>query len=414
MFFNGNMSIWILAFMVIAAATLAGWRQGAIRASIATIGIPIATLLATTVGKLVQPLLTHVGASNLIVAWAIAPVIGFILVSIAFALAAQWVHKRVEHFYRYNAGDLRQALWERLNSRVGICIGVLNGAMYFVLASFFVFNLAYLTVQADVNGKAPIPLRLASQLGNDLQATGFSRTASAVDTLPETYYQLSDLMGFLVQNPQAAPRLAEYPAFTSLWERDDMQTLVQDSTLTDALRTGASLGDIIENPNVKSFIQNKAQTKLLIGILETNLTDLKDYLKTGKSAKYDSEKIIGLWDFNPSVSVAWLRQSNPKIPASEMRTIRAWVTQAYANTRVLATGDNQVFIKNLPRLKNNGPGQPPTTEYNNWKGDWSESAEKYDLHLTFSGEDKFFTATAEEVRLTIKDGKNLLIFDRAN
>lgn len=414
MFFNGGMTIWILALLVIGAAALAGWRQGAIRAGIATIGILFAALLAAPIGKLVQPLLPHVGASNPIAAWAIAPIVGFILVSIAFAVAAQPVHKRVEHFYRYDAGDLRQALWERLNTRVGICIGVLNGAMYFVLVSFFVFNIAYLTVQAGVNGKPSLPLRLASQLGNDLQTAGFSRTASAVSTLPEKFYQLSDLAGFLAQNPQAATRLAEYPALTSLWERDDMQPLVQDSTLTNALLTGASVADIMEDPNVKSFLQNKEQTKLVVGILQTNLADLKDYLQTGKSAKYDSQKIIGLWEFNPAVTVAWMRQSNPKIPASEMRTIRAWMTQAYATTRLLVTGDNQVFLKNFPRLKNNGPGQPPTTEYNNWKGDWSENGDKYDLHLTFSGEDKFFTATAEEVRLTVKDGKNLLIFDRAN
>jgi len=96
-----------------------------------------------------------------------------------------------------------------------------------------------------------------------------------------------------------------------------------------------------------------------------------------------------------------------------MRYIRAYMVQAYANTYVLVASDGQIFIKNMPRLKNNGPGQPPTIEYENWKGDWSESGDKYDLHLTFNGEDKFFTATAEEVRLTIKDGKNLLIFDRA-
>ena len=65
--------------------------------------------------------------------------------------------------------------------------------------------------------------------------------------------------------------------------------------------------------------------------------------ETGKSAKYDSEKIIGRWEFNPAVTIAWLRQSSPKIPASEMRWSAPGWTQAYAQTRVLVTGDNQIF-----------------------------------------------------------------------
>jgi len=89
------------------------------------------------------------------------------------------------------------------------------------------------------------------------------------------------------------------------------------------------------------------------------------------------------------------------------------MTQAYASTRVLVTGDNQLFVKSLPKLKIN-PGQPPTTEHNDWKGDWSANGASYDLHLTLNSEEKFMTATAEDIRLSVKDGKNLLIFDRAD
>ena len=413
MIFNGGMSIWILAFLVMASGALAGWRQGAIRAAFALAGILFATLLAVPVGKMVHPILPHVGASNPLVAWALAPLVGFILVSIVFAVAAQPVHKKVEVFYKYNAGDLRLALWERLNSRLGICLGLLNGALYFVLISFVIFNLTYLTKQVAVAPQQPLAIRLANQLGGDLEANHLSRLACAVGKLPPLYYQFADLSGLLMQNPQIGPRLTEYPALTSLWERDDMQALVTDATLTNALASGATLGEIFNDPNVQTFLKDRDQTKMIVGILTNNLEDLTEYLKTGKSAKYDGQKIIGRWEFNPKVTVAWLRQNHPKIPASEMRSARAWMTQAYAQTRVLATGDNQVFIKGLPHLKPVA-GQPPTTEYNNWKGDWTQTGTNYDLHLTFNGEEKFMTATAEDLRLSLKDGKNLLIFDRSN
>jgi hypothetical protein len=168
----------------------------------------------------------------------------------------------------------------------------------------------------------------------------------------------------------------------------------------------------MNNDSVRTFFINKDQTKLVVGILQTNLADLTEYLKTGKSAKYDGEKIIGHWEFNPAVTLAWMRQSRPKMPASEMRSLRAWMTQAYAQTRVLVAGDNQVFIKSLPRVKAEA-GQTPTTEYGDWKGDWTANGTNYDLHVTLAGEDKFLTASAEDLRLTVKDGKNLMIFDRA-
>jgi uncharacterized membrane protein required for colicin V production len=413
MFFNDGMSIWILAFLVMTCTALAGWRQGAIRAAFSAVGILIAALLAVPVGHLVHPLLPHLGASNPILAWALAPVVGFILALIPFKVAAHFVHQRINVYYKYKAGDLRLSLWERLNTRLGICVGLLNGAAYFILATFFIFNLAYWTVQTAVAQDQPIWIRLVNRLGNDLQSTGLSRPADAVGTLSPENYQLADLAGFLMQNPKVGPRLATYPALTSLWEQDNMQPLVTDSSLANALNAETPLGDILYNPSVLSLMANPELSHQGLGILLTNYDDLTAYLKTGNSAKYDGEKIIGRWKFNPAVTVAWLRQDQPQIRASEMRAIRAWMAQSYAKTRILATGDNQVFVSNLPQLKKQAP-QGATTELVNWKGDWSHDDTNYTIHISFNGEDKFLIAKAEELRLTLKDGRNLLIFDRAN
>ena len=352
MIFNEGMTIWLLAILLMAAVSLAGWRQGAIRAAIAFVGIIFAALLAVPLGKLVHPLLPHLGASNPIMAWALAPVCGFILGSIPLMIVGLKVHQRVEHFYKYQAGELRQALWQRLNTRLGICIGLMNGAAYFVLISFFIFNLTYWTTQMTATAASqPWTIRLVNKLGEDLQATGFARTASAVGTLPPTYYKLADLSGLLLQNPQLGARVADYPGLTSLWQREDMQSLVTDPVLTNALVSGASLGAVANAPAVQSLLANKELSKQLWGILTNNLDDFPAYLQTGKSVKYDGEKIIGNWEFNAGVSFAWLRQNQPKTPASEMRNIRAWMTQAYAQTHLLMTGDNQIFIRSLPRLK---------------------------------------------------------------
>jgi|SRR5665213_917038 len=414
MIFNCGMSIWILAVLILAAVALAGWRQGGINAAISFAGILFAALLAVPVGKMIHPLLPHLGASNPIVAWALAPLFGFILVSTVFKIVAFAVHRKADVYYKYKAGDLRQALWKRLNSRLGICIGLLNGAAYFVLVCFVIFNLSYWTTQAvSASEQQPALIRLTNRLGNDMQSTGIARAATAVGTLPPMYYQLADLSGFLMQNPQTGGRLADYPALASLWERDDMQALVNDATLTKSLASGATLGDIFKEPPVQDFLKNKELTTLVWGILDSNMNDLTNYLQTGKSAKYDGQKILGRWQLNVNVTLVWLRQANPKIQPKEMGAVRALWSQAYAQTTVLVTADNQVFVKNLPKFQSQ-PGQPLFLP-ENWNGDWSLDGSNYTLHITLNGQDKFLNATTDDgVRLSVKDGRTLLVFNRVD
>jgi hypothetical protein len=291
----------------------------------------------------------------------------------------------------------------------------MNGAAYFVLVSFFIFNLTYWTTQMTAKApNQPLIVRLVNQMGLDLQSTGFAKTASAVGTLEPINYKLADLAGLLLQNPQLGPRLAEYPGLASWWQRDDMQSLVNDPVLTNAAVSGASLGDIVNAPSVQGLLADKKLSKEAWGFLTNHLDDLTNYLQTGKSPQYDGEKILGNWEFNAGVTLAWLRQDQPKMPASEMRSIRALWTQAYARTTLLLTGDNQLFIRNLPKFvpqpqQNELPFQPQ-----NCKGDWSRDGTNYTLHFSFSGEDKFLSGTTDGLRLTLKDGRNLLIFDHAD
>jgi hypothetical protein len=415
MIFNDGMSIWILAILVMAVVALAGWRQGGIRAAFYFFSLLLAALLAVPLGKLFHPLLPHLGVGNPVTAWALAPVFGFILGSIPLMVAAQMVHHRADHYYKYQAGDLRQALWLRLNSRLGICLGLLNGAVYFVVLSFYIFNFAYWTTQLTATtASQPLLVRLVNSLGNDLESTGFARTANAVGTLPPTFYQLADFSGLLMQNPQLGPRLANYPGLTSLWQRDDMQPLVTDATVTNALASGASLGDIMNASSVQSLFANKDLSKQLWGILQADLDDLSAYLQTGSSAKYDGEKILGNWNFNASVTLAWLHQNQPKIPANEMLAIRQLWTEAYGQTTMLLTGDNQLFIKSLPKFEAQPQKGQPAFQPEDGKGDWSLDGTNYSLHVTLNGDEKYMNATTDGLRLTVKDGRNLLIFDHVD
>jgi hypothetical protein len=406
MVFIVGMTIWILALVLLAACIALGHKLGAINAAFTFVGIVLAGLLAAPLGGLFKHLLAHAGIHNETMAWAIGPIVAFCVVLGLFKAAGFFVHRKVEVFYKYKAGDLRLALWERLNARLGACIGTLNGTAYLVLVSFVIYNFSYWTVQVAPSDNETRTTRFINHLGEDLQSTGLDKAGHSLVVMPENFYKVADLAGLICQNPQLSDRLARYPGFISLVESDPFQQLAQDNDLTAAWNAHAPMGQLLNDPQIKTLMQNNQLLDTVWATVQTNLDDLIAYLKTGKSAKYDGEAILGRWDFDVNTSVAMLRQAQPNIPSKEMREIRALWTHGFEDTTFVAAGDGQAFLKNLPDFKSKPPA--PAT----WKGSWTENGTNYDLSLASNGENKPMTAQIGGGRLTLKDDKNTLVFDR--
>ena len=383
-----------------------GLRQGAIRAAFSFVGIVFAVLLAVPVGKLFKPLLPHLGVHDAILVWAIAPVIAFALILAAFKVAAFFAHHKVEMFYKYKAGDLRLSLWERLNSHVGACIGLLNGAAYFILICFLIYGFTYWTTQM-ASDDDPKLIKIVNRMGNDLQSTGAIKIAQAIGDLSPSYFQLADLGGLLYQNNALADRLASYPLFLSLAERDEFKQLGQDADFQNGWKNRAPIGALMKNDHAKAILQNDDLRSQIFGMVRTNFSDLTNYLETGKS-KYDSEKILGRWDFNVGVSLAMVRQSQPKISSNEMKALRAMWLESFAQTTFVASGDGQAFLKNLPDFTK----QPPASE--TWTGEWTADDTNYDVTLSVNDARKSMTGETDGERLTLKDDQNTFVFDREN
>ena len=152
--------------------------------------------------------------------------------------------------------------------------------------------------------------------------------------------------------------------------------------------------------------------------MQENFDDLVAFLKTGHSEKYASEKIVGRWDFNIAATTSKLLESRPVISSREMRALRVWVSQSYTNTSFVAGADRQAFLKNLPHLKpqpptpKGQPAAPPATETASWQGRWKSDGTAYDLELSSSGKKQSMPAEVDGDRLTIKDDRTTLVFDR--
>src|ERR1041384_6749322 len=166
-----GMTIWLLALVWLAILAGLGFRQGAIRVAFSLLGILLGVLLAGPLGHLIKPLFIAVGLKNPMIVGPLAPLLAFIVLSLIFKGIALAVHQKVDVYFKYKAGDLRLALWERLNHRLGLCLGLLNGTLYLILISFVIYAMSYWTFQMSSAETDPWLIRRLNGLGQDLHST---------------------------------------------------------------------------------------------------------------------------------------------------------------------------------------------------------------------------------------------------
>jgi hypothetical protein len=357
-------------------------------------------------------LLKPLGVKSPIILWLLPPLLAFCLVNAAFKFGALFVHKKVEVFYKYKASDLKLLLWERLMSRLGLCLGVLNGAAYLVLLSFVLYALGYWTIQVGAPDQARWPVKLLNRLAWDLDRTGFVKTARAMDPFPEHYYQAADLAGLIYQNTLLEARLSRYPAFLILGENAALQKLGEDTAFSDLRLKQAPLGAVLKNPNVEAILLDAALKTEIWSIVEPNLADLQSYLKSGISQKYSSERIYGRWNLNASASAAAMRRVKPNMSSREMARVRAALQAAFANARLIAGTDNVLIAKNFSGASGEADPNTPAASGGSARGEWKAGTEKYRLSFQQDGKELKLDAEVQGERMTITGLAYPLVFDR--
>jgi len=390
------MTIWLLGLILVASVAALGYRQGAIRVGFAFFGIVLGALLASPIGHLVSRLLGALGVKDPVMLWALGPVLAFIVISSALKVAGAAVHHKVDVHYKYHAGDLRLALWERLNHRLGVCLGALNGTAYAILLSLVIYVPSYVTYQYSTPGQDPKWMAFLNQLGHDLQSSGMNKVAAAIDKTPQTLYDLADLGGTLYRTPLSQARLANYPAFLSLSERPEFNDLAS-GPFTEAWARQDPINKLFANNAMQSIRGNPELLKTIWDTTADNLSDFRHYLATGKSATYDPITILGRWQFDVGASVAALRRAKPNIVASEMQKVRRYVEAAFSKTRLVAKPDHKISVRDVPPQRVSSPAGG-SVGLLNYTGQWQEAGNKYQLSFNSMQ----FPATVEGDRMTIK------------
>jgi hypothetical protein len=335
------MSLWILAIGLLAVFAGIGFAKGAIRMAISFLGLIFALMVAVPFGRALKPVMGTIGIVNPAWVAVVPPIIAFAIVYLVVMGLSFFAHHKIYIRYKYKHDDVDRIRWETMNRHVGAAIGVVTGAVLFFAISGLIYAAGYLTVQVSAEDNNPAWIKFITSARQDMADSGFDKVAAKFQPAPKIFYDTADVLGLLYHNRLLQSRLANYPYFLSLGERQEFQDMGNDKEFNDLIYGKAPVTTLIDNAKIQWMLGNAELIEYLKG---TDINDLKTYLKTGKSPKYEAQDIIGVWNLDKDAVVTYVRKANPDIKAKELRMLKA----AFANipnVSILAFPDKKMVVK---------------------------------------------------------------------
>jgi hypothetical protein len=394
--------VWLIAFLCLGVVALTGYYQGPIRAGFSLFGILFGALLAGPLSPLTKHLLPVFGLSHPVWQIFVPQAIAFIIVLVIFKIAGQVVHSKLSLHFKYKADEKRLIAWQRLYSRLGFCVGLLNGSIYFFLLMIPIYVGGYFTTEAASGASDPAGAQFLTRTRAEIHAQHLDRAVAAYDPTPVQVYQAADIVTLVLHNPLLEDRLSHYPPFLTLGERPQFQDLANDVTLQQMIQSQSKISDVLNYPKIQAIITNSALTQEIYSTLGSDLGDLQEYLISGKSPKYDGETILGVWTIDPSETLTRARKRHSLTPVQTMG-LRDDLFPIINGLTLTATTDNELILK-----KGSPSGSTPSVVAT---GTWKKDGE-YQVTLPGSKpETTEIKIEGDSILLLPKDGE-VLVFNK--
>lgn len=407
------MTIWIVVLVLLASVTALGYRQGAIRVAFSLVGILLGLWLALPLAPWLKPVMGWIGVQHPVWAAVLPPVIVFWIINGLFKAAAFQVHRKVDVHFKYHVVDLQRILFERLNARLGACLGLINGTVYALLVCLGIWMAGYWTLQVASPEGDRWSMRLVNRLARDLEQTGLYRAVCALDPLPKAYYDAADFVGLVFHNPMLEARLARYPGLLELLDRPEFQPFAQDVSWSQLRQSRAPVHELMAHPGLSLILGNYDLLREIWAALEPDLPDVMAYLETGRSAKYEREPILGVWAFDFRTAFQLYRKVNPRMTPLQLREARKHLSGIFLNTSLLAAPSGYVALKNYPVSRPPRPGETgPSTEHRTLTGRWRLENGHYTIQVQQDGQTVEWPVEVTTDALQIPTANPPLAFER--
>ena len=395
--------VWIIALLCMGLVGLAGSRRGPICAAFSLLGLLFGLLLARPLSPLAGHLLPILGLHHPLWQLFMPGVIAFLSVLILFKIVGGVLHGKMTRYFKYQKDERLYFRWERFYNRLGFCVGILNGAVYFFILMLPVYVAGYFTTEA-ADAEVPAGLRLLSTLRAELHDSRLDRLVAAYDPIPPAIYQAADIIDLVRHNPLLESRLAHYPPLLALGQQKEIQDIASDAALQEMIQRQAKISDILNHPKIRAIVTNAAVSGQFRRLLGDDLTDLQQYLATGKSPKFDGEKILGVWNLDVRATLAEERRRLPEMSPRQIAALHTTLVPLMSGFALWATPDQQIILTKL----NPNSGQPTPIG----QGTWKKADNAYEVTLPDNKPDTVAVTPAEGGALQFPRDGHILIFNK--
>jgi len=400
--------VWIILLLCLGLVGAAGYYQGPVRAGFAFFGLLFGTMLAGPLSPLTQRVLELIGFHH--PAWNIfAPqVLAFLIVLTIFKIAGQVAHQKVAVYFKYKVDDKTLYRWQRVYARLGACVGLLNGAFYFLLLTLLIYSAGYFTTEVAGGEGDPVGARFLTDTRANLHALNMDRVLATYDMVPANVYEAADAAALVLHNPLLISRLEHYPPCLELAEHGEFKDLGHDVQFQQMIAAQNKIIDILNYPKIHAMLTNAAIVSSVRGILADDLDDLTNYLVTGQSPKYDPEIILGIWNIDRAATIDQVRKRQPGITPTKLRLKEEELFPLSQGLSLTAMPDHQVI------LKQPNPNNSEITIVA--AGTWKNDANTYQINLPGSLPESFEVEFEQSNRMFlpkfVKENKYILAFDK--
>jgi hypothetical protein len=349
------MLMWVLAVVLVGGFAALGFQLGGVRSVVTFVGALLGLALAGLLGGLLAPLLPKLGVVSQ--AWLlILPAIsGFGLVWLISLGASFAVHRPVELHFKYREDDTTRQAFERMNQAIGMFVGMLTGVILLFAVGKPIYGKGYLTTQLGSENE-PAPLGYLNSIRVGMAQTGWDRTFAPLDRTPSKFYAVADVLGLIYANPALTNRLVDYPPFLKLAESQDVIDMLGDPEYMKLFQDQAGLTAILNHAKTQGLLNNG---EFVDTVSKVELSDLQKFLETGKSPKYDDERLLGRWRVDMAAIVTDARRKRVNLALADLKNLRMVLNALLGQASLTVYPEGQFALRVPPPVL---PAAPAATE----------------------------------------------------
>jgi hypothetical protein len=395
--------LWIIALAFIGVAGMAGYYRGPICAAFSFVGLIFGIVLAGPLSPLTRHLLPLLGFHHAVWNLFIPGALALVIVLIIFKIVGNTLHQKMCIHFKYQRDERLFIRWERVYQRLGFCVAAVNGVIYFFLLMLPVYVAGYFTTEVGADD-LPLSARVAASLRAQLHDSKLDRVVANFDPTPPVIYEATEIADLVRHNPLLVGRLSHYPPLLTFAQQPQIQDLMSDLTLQQMIQTQAKIVDVIQYPKVLGVLTNVMFAEQLHGLLGDDLGDLKQFLLTGKSAKYDGEKLLGIWDIDVHATLAEARRLHLDMPRAQIAALHTELVPLITGLSFTVTTDNQII------LRKQNPNSTVFTAVG--QGTWKNTGSAYEVALAGNRPNPVQVTPSDDGTFLFERNGRVLIFNK--